>query len=284
MDRLIIHLGLHKTGTTAVQRFLEDNAVKLRRGGVAHIPLERMRKEITPLFHEAGEGSGDAARRYLEGFPAPTVILSDENILGGTNDVPTGQFYPAARRRVTAVLEALGETEVHLVVTLRDPAQLLPSMYAEYLRMRDFVDFDAYAAKLDLTSLSYWESFGWLRSLPPNVTAHILAYEDRFGRGVAGVAATILKLALGSSVGFDLRTFYEGKIRTSFSAEEIELATLVAVKAGGKIARLMLRNMGDHNARFGERRYSPIEPSVAAALTQRYEEDLARFGMLPSAG
>lgn len=273
---MIIHFGLHKTGTTAVQEYLRSNKAALLQRGASYIPLARMREEVTGLFHKTNDQKRDAARRLFQSFPTHSLILSDENIAGGVSDIAAGAFYPMARDKVTSVLEALSDLDVHLVLTLRNPAELVPALYSEYVRHFDFVNFDTYVAKIDLPGISHWHTFGWLRTLPGNVTTHIIPYETRLGGGVPQVAATIVRAAAGTPLGFDFRHLYENKVRTSFMAEELELAALVANKSSGRVARLFLNTI-DKDARFGERRFLPLQEATAVSLTQRYEEDLARF-------
>jgi hypothetical protein len=239
-----------------------------------------MRQEVTPLFYTIDAQKREAAKSFFGQFRTRALILSDENIMGGIGDIAAGEFYSSARRQLTPFLDFFKNVEVHLVVTLRDPGDLVTALYSEYLRLHPFVSFSTYVEKLDLSSISLWDTFAWMRSLPKNVVAHIIPYETRLGSGVPGVAATLLRAAFGSSVGFDLRTFYENKVRTSFSAEEVELATAIANSSNGDVARLFLRNLEDVGARFGERRYCPVAPSAAAALTLRYEDDLIRFGVV----
>ncbi|RYE08109.1 MAG: hypothetical protein EOP22_14995 [Hyphomicrobiales bacterium] len=281
MERLVIHPGLHKTGTTAVQQYLTAHAKMLRQRGISYLLLDRMRREATPLLRNTDRP--EDARRYLEGFPAPVLILSDENIAGGQSEIAAGEFYPLLGSRLTSIAENLPGVEIDVVLTLRNPADLLPGLYSEYVRSQDFVSFASYAANLDLGSLSYWERFRWLRAMPKNVTMHLVPYERQFGAGVAGVAAAILRAAIGSSVGFDLRGFYEKKVRTSFTTEEIELAALIAQKSRPTVARRFLNNLDDTGARFGEHRFSPVPPAAAAAITERYREDLERFGLIAAA-
>ncbi len=283
MERLVIHLGLHKTGTTAVQDYLESNSSELLKRGAAYISLERMRREVTPLFYYPDDEKRDAAKRLFHSFPTRSLILSDENIAGGVDDIAEGALYPVARHKLTATIEAFTDLEIHVIVALRNPVELIPALYSEYLRFFDFVSFQTYVANFDVASASLWDTFGWIRSLPSNVTTHIIPYETRFGGGVPKVAATIVRAATGTSLGFDFRSLYEARARVSFTAEEIELATLVQNKSNGRVARLLLNSIDDAAARFGESRFSPIDGAMATRLSQRYEDDLAKFGIASAA-
>lgn len=48
--KVVLHLGIHKTATTALQEFLERESRSLRDNGAVYIPLAEMREEISPLI------------------------------------------------------------------------------------------------------------------------------------------------------------------------------------------------------------------------------------------
>ena len=66
-ERLVLHLGLHKTATTSLQDFLAGNAEAMQARGVTYLRLARMRSDVSPLIASLGRreraGLGEAVRQ-----------------------------------------------------------------------------------------------------------------------------------------------------------------------------------------------------------------------------
>jgi hypothetical protein len=124
--RLIIHPGLHKTGSTYLQHILNDNSAALAARGVHY-----RQQSGYPAHHEA-------AWKILLGDPGPivamaeearaadchTVILSSEDLEGALHD----------ERPLRAIDEACAIAEIEQVewhVVLRDPEPVFQSLFAQ---------------------------------------------------------------------------------------------------------------------------------------------------------
>ncbi len=274
-QQYFIHLGLHKTATTALQSFLQKVSSTLLAHDVRYIPLQRMRAEITPLFC-----SSDKARRrrlmdQLETFPNHNVLLSDENILGSPADIASGVLYPYARNRVESFCEEADGRPVTVFVTLREPAAFITSMYCEYIRHQEFIPFDEYVAPFDVGGFSYAKAFRWLKRLPGNARAIVMPFETSSGGGVEAIARRIIEEVAGRDFPVDFDLFPKAKSRSSYSQEEIDLAAVIADRAGGKMAQVFLNALDARNQRFGQTRFFPISADLTAKLESRYAEELA---------
>ncbi len=139
--RLILHPGLHKTGSTYLQHVLNDNAAALRARGVYY-----QRQECYPAHHHA-------AWQILVGNAAPlltmigeaeaagceTVILSSEDLEGALFD----------ERPLSAIEMATsfaGITQVEWHVVLREPGAAFASLFAQ---LQHHVYADAFAMLYD---------------------------------------------------------------------------------------------------------------------------------------
>lgn len=276
-QQYFIHLGLHKTATTALQSFLHKNAAALLTHDVRYIPLQRMRAEITPLFCSAEKSKRRRLMEQLEAFPNRRVLLSEENILGSPADIASGVLYPYAKNRVETFCEEAGNCPVTVFVTLREPASFFTSMYCEYIRHQDFIPFDEYVAPFDVSGFSYAKTFRWLKRLPGNARAIVMPFETSLGGGVEAIASRIIDEVAGPDSRVDISLFPKAKSRSSYSREEIDLATTIASKAGGKMAQVFLNALDSRNHRFGETGFAPISPDLCAQLKQRYVDELAEF-------
>ena len=132
--RLIVHAGLHKTGSTYLQHIMNDHHYALRSVGVWY-----ERQDGYPAHHFAawamlrGDMSplelmiADAARAGCH-----TVILSSEDLEGALFD---GVSATAIER--TAAASGVRQVEWH--VCLRDPGEAFSSLYAQ-LQYHVFAD------------------------------------------------------------------------------------------------------------------------------------------------
>ena len=147
-ETLILHLGLHKTATTALQDFLAGETRALVAHGVAYPRLARMRSDLTPLIASAAKPDRAALGRFVDKVRQPVLLLSDENILGSPGDIVGGTLYPYAENRLRRFCDQFASRRIRLFLTLREPAAFLASMYCEYLRHNPYLGFADYALSL----------------------------------------------------------------------------------------------------------------------------------------
>lgn len=272
-----IHLGLHKTATTSTQKFLDDNSDVLLSNDVRYIPLLKMRNEITPLFCSLNEHKRKMLFELLESFPNKKIILSDENILGGTVDIKEGILYKFSKNRVVSFCEEAGKRPVTLFLTLRDPSSFVTSMYCEHLRHSAYITFDDYVKAMDLENFSYAQIFGWLKKLPKNSRAIVVPFEAPPEHRMLATASRILKETIGVHAMSGLGEFPDKRYRSSYSQEELDLASTIAKQAGGKMHSEFLNRLDANNCRFGTTKFSPLDPGLVQRMNERYQDELAGF-------
>jgi hypothetical protein len=150
MKRLILHIGAHRTGTTAIQKMLVDNRVELVRRGVTPIVRRDLVASpwLAPLLalhrHPLGALACILGLRRL---PGETLIVSEENILGLMPGLNPPGFYPNHARalRGLALLSRFFETSVRWVVRRQD--RFLESAYAFRVSRGATEDFETYCAR-----------------------------------------------------------------------------------------------------------------------------------------
>ncbi|WP_143040483.1 hypothetical protein [Rhodobacter sp. 24-YEA-8] len=148
---LIVHLGPHKTGSTAIQNMLCQNTALLLSAGVSTLagPLpsqagkalaakdfDAARGLLTRLDHEIGKG------------PGPVTILSQEDfagdLFGRTN---TTQVYPTLVKNIRIMSRIFARHRPVFVFFRREEKEWLRSCYAQHLRYQAkfsrFEDFSA---------------------------------------------------------------------------------------------------------------------------------------------
>ena len=149
IPRLVLHCGIHKTGTTTLQVALESLRAQLRAHGVALITISQMKK----MQHDQGWAAYRkgphlksplwtaefrtlvtdemAAVERESGRPADQVLVTNERMVGArmpsTVDHPI--FRPLAERAIGQVLASLEPDEVHVALYTRRQDRLIESCY-----------------------------------------------------------------------------------------------------------------------------------------------------------
>ena len=113
MPQLIVHAGLHKTGSSSIQFALRHSTVT--RGHRLFLPIE---------------GGSQSEEEWLKRFrrlaSSSQGILSDENFLGSPFD-----GYAKASQRITAFRDAMGRRPVSFVAYVRPQPRWLESLYLQ---------------------------------------------------------------------------------------------------------------------------------------------------------
>jgi hypothetical protein len=124
--KLIIHPGLHKTGSTYLQHVLNDHHSELRKAGIYY----RLQQGY-PAHHEAvwrillgeSEPLADMVREAHEAN-CTTLILSSEDMEGALYD-------DRPLEAIDRAIRAEGIEEVEWQVVLRDPGEAFASLFAQ---------------------------------------------------------------------------------------------------------------------------------------------------------
>ena len=149
-DRLLLHIGTQKSGTTYLQRVLARLSGELKREGVLYPTRLQGRREI--YNHEAAAygllgtasfpwvaqaraegqaGAWERLRRKVQEWDG-TAIVSGEAL---------SVVDPGAARRL---VESLGVPNTHVVVTARDLGRVLPSSWQQHIRNGRSTSFATY--------------------------------------------------------------------------------------------------------------------------------------------
>lgn len=146
MQRLFLHVGCPKTGTTFLQSTfwrsmpeLQRHGVELPLSGLAHYQLAlevRGRDDLTlgPLRQR---DVMQQMRRALAESTAPTILIDNE-MLAGANEEQAISLH-------RMLGEALGNVEIHVVVTARDLSRQVPSDWQQQVRTGQTIPWDHFA-------------------------------------------------------------------------------------------------------------------------------------------
>jgi hypothetical protein len=141
--RLVLHIGLPKTGSSLIQRTMKALRPRLRERGVAYVARSRIIAMKT-YAREAGKANAPASAAFLDELrtvvaeeaehvagPVRTVIVSNEATCGW----PTGSppYWPNAAARVEAFVSALAPASMQVLAYVRRQDRFLESMYMQQI-------------------------------------------------------------------------------------------------------------------------------------------------------
>ncbi len=129
-ERVVLHVGAMKSGTSALQSLLFNNAVHLRDQGVL-VPGDGFRDQVRAVqdvlgteastYVEEVAGSWDALLQRIQAWSG-TAVISMELLAG------------CRPHKAAHVVETLGGTPVEIVLTVRDLNRNIPAMWQETLQ------------------------------------------------------------------------------------------------------------------------------------------------------
>lgn len=193
LRRIILHIGTHKTGTTALQNLMAQQRKALAKAGVCY--PDPQHPDIADLtkhsaFYKAVCAGPDQARQAVEAVlaearaqKAHTLILSEE----GFSEPLFDKFAPLAALRDVA--------EVEVVCLLRRQDRFIESIWNQYCKegretrgIADFAQAPGIRARCDYPSiLAFWSQIG---------RVHVDTYEAAQATGLQAhfFAATGIRL------------------------------------------------------------------------------------------
>ncbi|MER7836358.1 hypothetical protein ABTY98_10695 [Streptomyces sp. NPDC096040] len=156
----LLHIGPHKTGTTAIQGALFAAKDRLPEHGVEFPASTR---------HPMEAALAACARPAMMGDTVPTEkhwtrLLKQVEATGSRTSVISSEFFADAPddETVARIVEQLGGDRVHVLVTLRPIARIMPSQWQQYvqngLRMgyEDWLDHMLRKAPYEKPNPSFW--------------------------------------------------------------------------------------------------------------------------------
>jgi hypothetical protein len=139
MSQVYLHIGFHKTGSSAVQEWFYENRGELAKDGVlypkplssfpAHQELAWALYADTPKWadrkYDAQEVYAHFAQLVAEATPDSVVLLSSEDLCGLDADPTAIQF----------VARHFAKHDLRVIAYLRPPLEFIASLYSHEVRM-----------------------------------------------------------------------------------------------------------------------------------------------------
>ncbi|MEO0751291.1 MAG: hypothetical protein AAFY25_05770 [Pseudomonadota bacterium] len=275
--RLVILAGAHKTASSHVQHSLLGSEAALRHLGIAVIGPKTLRQDLTPFSQLLRDGmTPQVVRAGADGFlshyggQASTVVLMDENILGGTDRkmlMRKSRLYPWAPRRVARLLELFEGHEIELAISVRNPATFLPSCWSESLHHGRYDDFNTFIQGFDPTGKVWSGLIDRITQTAPNIRLTLWRYEDLSALGPS-LYAQLLQPEAADTVHPDPEVRRAG---LSQHAADWFQAQTTRDKTTVQEARKLFPKIGPETA------FVPWTDDELTALTRSYDRDIRRL-------
>ena len=211
-DGVLAHIGVHKTGTTSIQSVLAQQRPALAEHGVTypgvkaahHKPALALTR--TPWGPDATKGTPPDHREW-EGLVADVAAARGRCVI-------SSEFFADAEddETIARIVEQLGGDRVHVLVTLRPLAKIMPSQWQQYvqngLRMGygDWLEHMLRKAPYEQPNPSFWRRHRhdrlvarWARAVgTERITVVVVDDRDRGGlmrtfEALLGLPANLLQ-------------------------------------------------------------------------------------------
>ncbi len=191
VERAFVHIGLPKTATSYLQTILWGDREGLRARGVV-LPGSERRDHLWASREIRGEYADPRAgtappRRHLSAW---SRILADLEASPGTGLVSHEFFAAATPEQASAMVGALPTSDVHVVVTAREPLGLFTASWQESLKNGATARMPDYARKVSPRPSAIWNwrtldlrlvLERWSAAVPPE-RIHVLVLDPRAPR------------------------------------------------------------------------------------------------------
>lgn len=150
-DRIYVHIGAPKSGTTFIQTILWNNKERLATNGILLPGLRRYdHVEVANYVRSSAPSKSSAAtwrriNEQIRSWPG-TVILSNEWFTLATSD------------QVRKFVDALRPAQVHIVFTARNFVYTVPAAWQEMLKLGVGQSFEEFYTAFDESKAGRW---GW---------------------------------------------------------------------------------------------------------------------------
>ncbi|HZZ90017.1 MAG TPA: hypothetical protein VFE13_16940 [Caulobacteraceae bacterium] len=273
--KLNLHVGVHKTATTYIQRILKNGRPTLTESGIGYMPLAQFRKVISSRLKKIDPDQFRVESK-IGGFfhnqrpsSMERAIISDENLVGSCTALMShGTPFAKAKQRLTAFRRLFPDAEITLFCSIRSYDAFLASAYCEALRHGTFVTFSEFIDRVDLNRMRWPNAIEKFNRLLEPTRTVLWRYED-FQQHESTI---IRELAFG----VPLADASGDSKNVSFSRVALEILDQIATQQGPEVASRLVKPIGASLPKadgFGA--FDPWSDEEKEDLRSRYEADCA---------
>lgn len=162
--KIVLHVGLHKTGTSALQQFLHQNSASLDRHGVSYYvpqPLENNHHQFALLFQ-------NATKDPTQALSTSSQILDRASNEGCHTAIISSEIFCEYGTDVDLVKTAFAGNDLNIIAYIRRPDETFFSAYSQLItefRTRRTSRIDEMPEPYELCYSKLLKP--WLDSFPP---------------------------------------------------------------------------------------------------------------------
>ena len=277
-QRIVLHVGAHRTGTGSFQAFLDKNEAVLNENGIsARYPGRdidgsgNMKLKLPQAEAIRAGGINDdhiiAARKQLmSGATTGELIISEENILGRMFPFFQGSFYNRIIPRMRVLGQAMGRAPDQVVLVTRNYGEFFVSAYAQMAQVRVMPSWEKAGPKLMRDERTWIDVAGALHKglNPTRIT--VVPYANRGSNAhLLGIMTKTKITALqeaekGTNISATAEAIEELQKRLT-AKEDLTWAQVHQIK-------------DDHSVANGGTVFNPLTPAQKSAFTRKYNADM----------
>lgn len=246
---------------------LNDNKIE-------YVGLGEMRKLVTPLIcdpKKTAKQLRDAVDPLIRIEDCDTLLLSDENISGGTGELfRVGKLYVTLAKRVEKISKAFKDYNIKYVFTTREYSRFYASAYCEFLRHnKRFITFKEYLNKFDYLGFSWNDVLNDVNESIMDDSIKIITFEDFIES-----EASFFKELVGEYQG-SMSPYEDTNTRSAFKARTIKAANILAMSMDRKLVNKLLAPIDNKISKLeGSSKFNPWTPHEQKYLEEKYKNDL----------
>lgn len=268
--KVVLHLGVHKTATTHFQSRLFNSKKKLEESGVCYFGLDETRALITSRI-----GSDDDLYKSIvpKVKGCKKLLISDENIIGGTEKIHSPLIYPDVEPRLKFLLNAIPVELDSVHITIRDPESYLISRYSEYLRHYGFMSVLKYFDEFDIKNFSWMPLVNKIEEVTGK-QVHITPFENLFDN-----EEVYLKNLVQEDIDFNPASSGAAIRRSKISYESYRILENLADDFPKHMTKRLMNMMDNNKQKTKPSAFKPFSQGLLSQLKENYQTDKAFFGL-----
>ncbi len=167
-QKIIFHLGAHRTGSTYIQKLFAKNRFLFEREDIFFEyfhEVKGLRKAVVYARslarrgkHEAFKNAFQPVLNYLEltcSKPYKTIFLSYEGLLGELDLSSSRHIYPASRKILQEVNTVMKDKDITVVFCVRNYSDFIESTYKYIVRDGSSKNFEGYLEAIEFEKISW---------------------------------------------------------------------------------------------------------------------------------
>lgn len=290
LKKLILHIGAHRCGSTAIQTMLDGLRRELKETSVSIVMRRDMEcgildfrrlhrfNRLNPMWIYRLWRLADDIKKSA----SRTIIVSEENIMGTMPGVLSSEFYPYFSKLISGFAFLAGqltsEWEICPRLVVRRQDHYLESVYAFRVSRGLMLGFNDFLAQFDVSSLSWLPFLDQLSSLQDTCDVKIAAIETWRGDNAVNEAAQFLEIPHKPEMNLQ-------RLRGNRRYDEKTLRLMLACNRAGVEGNIDLDKAQLHTGnptaiieQFGDRITSKQRSQLINELSDPLELGFSEFG------